>query len=45
MRSRCRPRAAPNDETFTASDSDPAVVLPRVNAIVNGFHVLPRRGS
>lgn len=41
-------RAAPRNYTiaaFTAFDSDPAVVLPRVNAIVNGFHVLPRRGS
>jgi hypothetical protein len=40
-------RAAPRNYTiaaFTAFDSDPAVVLPRVNAIVNGFHVLPRRG-
>ena len=29
---------------FTAFDSDPAVVLPRVNAIVNSFQVLPKKG-
>lgn len=29
---------------FTAFDSDPAVVLPRVNAIVNSFRVLPQKG-
>lgn len=28
---------------FTAHDSDPAVVLPRVDAIVNSFHVRDRR--
>lgn len=28
---------------FTAHDSDPAVVLPRVDAIVSGFHVLGDR--
>jgi hypothetical protein len=27
---------------YTAFDADPAEVLPRVNAIVNGFEVLPR---
>ena len=26
---------------YTAHDSDPAVVLPLVNAVANGFHVLP----
>jgi hypothetical protein len=28
---------------FVAHDSDPTAVLPRVDAIVNGFHVLGRR--
>lgn len=27
---------------FTAADSAPSAVLPVVNAVVNGFHVLPR---
>ena len=29
---------------FTAFESDPTVVLPRVNAIVNSFQVLPKKG-
>lgn len=41
-------RATPRNYTITAYtsfDSDPAVVLPRVNALANGFHVLPPRSS